>query len=84
GILPAGVSIGLVIDEPICGRIINRYRQFSKTTSVMNFIRWLSSTSDGIRLLNSDLIINDKGNIVGRYSKIDLFYVQPDYLVIRE
>ncbi|CAF4162765.1 unnamed protein product, partial [Rotaria sordida] len=36
------------------------------------------------RLLNSDLIINDKGNIVGRYSKIDLFYVQPAYLVIRE
>ncbi|CAF3791433.1 unnamed protein product [Rotaria sordida] len=36
------------------------------------------------RLLNSHLIINDRGDIVGRYSKIDLFYVQPAYLVIRE
>ncbi|CAF1138019.1 unnamed protein product [Rotaria sordida] len=50
----------------------------------MDFIGWLSSTSDGTRLLNSHLIINYQRDIIGRYSKIHLFYVQPAYLVVRE
>ncbi len=41
-------------------------------------------SGDGSRILNTHLIINDQGEIVGRYTKIHLFDVQAGSLVIRE
>ncbi len=41
-------------------------------------------SGDGKRVLNSHLMINDQGEIVGHYSKIHLFDVQAGSLVIRE
>ncbi|CAF4204505.1 unnamed protein product, partial [Rotaria sordida] len=72
-------------DELIDGPVINRYRQLAKQHQL-----WISldgfhqRSGDGTRLLNSHLIINYQGDIIGRYSKIHLFYVQPASLVIRE
>ncbi|CAF1527391.1 unnamed protein product, partial [Rotaria sordida] len=60
--------------EPIDGRIINRFRQLAK-----QHLLWISSggfhqrPGDGTRLLNSHLIINYQGDIIGRYSKIHYF-----------
>ncbi|CAF1193798.1 unnamed protein product, partial [Rotaria sordida] len=71
--------------EPIDGPIINGYRQLAKQHQL-----WISlggfhqRSGDGTRVLNSHLIINDQGDIVGRYSKIHLFDVQADSQVIRE
>jgi predicted amidohydrolase len=41
-------------------------------------------SGDGTRVLNTHLIINDQGEIVGRYVKVHLFDVQAGSLVIRE
>jgi predicted amidohydrolase len=41
-------------------------------------------SGDGTRVLNTHLIINDQGEIVGHYAKVHLFDVQAGSLVIRE
>ena len=41
-------------------------------------------TFDGKRILNSHLMIDDQGSIVGHYSKIHLFDVQAGSLVLKE
>ncbi|CAF1552417.1 unnamed protein product [Rotaria sp. Silwood1] len=71
--------------EPIDGPIINGYRELAKQNQL-----WISlggfhqRSGDGTRVLNSHLIINDQGDIVGHYSKIHLFDVQAGSLIIRE
>ncbi|UJR34883.1 hypothetical protein I4U23_027661 [Adineta vaga] len=71
--------------EPIDGPLINGYRKLAKDNQL-----WISlggfheQTKDKSRILNSHLMINDQGDIVGHYSKIHLFDVQAGSLNIRE
>ncbi|CAF0903525.1 unnamed protein product [Adineta ricciae] len=71
--------------EPIDGPLITRYRNLAKENQL-----WLSlggfhqQSKDQTRILNSHLMINDQGDIVGHYSKIHLFDVQAGSLNIRE
>ncbi|CAF1441290.1 unnamed protein product [Adineta steineri] len=78
-------SLTLEKAESIDGPIINGYRKLAKQNQL-----WLSlggfhqRSGDGTRVLNSHLIINDQGDIVGNYSKIHLFDVQAGSLILRE
>ncbi|CAF3360792.1 unnamed protein product [Rotaria socialis] len=78
-------SLTLEKAETIDGPIINGYRRLAKENQL-----WISlggfhqRTEVEDRILNSHLIINDRGEIVSHYSKIHLFDVQAGSLRIQE
>ena len=47
-------------------------------------IVFVFKSKDGNRVLNSHFMIDSQGNFVGQYSKVHLFDVQTDSLVIKE